>query len=287
MRKTKEIVIAVAKVAQKNTNLVVDEQSKEFWRWKDNMLTLEETMLELLTFDLVVDKPHEYLYKYLKHLNIENNKSLRNVCWAFLNDSCMTMLCLLMPASDIAVASIYFATKFLGETIPDDEHGMPWWVALNRDPVRIVQAVGVMTQFWQENPLKRSENPYADSPPSTNDLDHTRRRNSNASVDSHEDGTTPAKDLVSPPKEEVTPPKIQGSPAKEELTPKDEASPVKKEGVKNDKARRENGEVKHITVPLTNGEISKVSPSKRKSLEDKDGPEAKRAKIDEAKDLTF
>lgn len=31
-RKTKDIIIAVAKVAQKNAKLIIDEQSKEYWR---------------------------------------------------------------------------------------------------------------------------------------------------------------------------------------------------------------------------------------------------------------
>ncbi|KAG7131506.1 Cyclin pch1 like protein [Verticillium longisporum] len=52
-RKTKEIIITVAKVAQKNSQLIIDEQSKEYWRWRDNILAYEELMLELLTFDLM------------------------------------------------------------------------------------------------------------------------------------------------------------------------------------------------------------------------------------------
>jgi len=180
-RKTKEIVIAVAKVAQKNASLIIDEQSKEYWRWRDSMLLYEEVMLEILTFDVVLQSPHTILYDQLQKLQIEDNKPLKNVAWAFLNDSCLTTLCLLMPAKDIAIGAIYFAAKFLGDTIPDDENGGPWWEQLGGDPDKIIRAVGVLSEFWSDNPLKRAENPYGESASSGDDLDRTRRRGSDGS----------------------------------------------------------------------------------------------------------
>lgn len=177
-RKTKEIVIAVAKVAQKNASLIIDEQSKEYWRWRDAMLLYEEAMLEYLTFDLVLTSPYSILYSFLQQLRIEEHKQIRNCAWAFINDSCMTMLCLAMPAKDIAVAACYFAIKFNNETIPDDEEtGEPWWETLGGRPKRIVEAVGILNEFWTSNPLQKSENPYkGNAPSSSEDLDRTRRR---------------------------------------------------------------------------------------------------------------
>jgi protein BUR2 len=175
-RKTKEIVIAVVKVAQKNASLIIDEQSKEFWRWKDSILLYEETMLELLTFDVVLESPYTCLYNFLKQLQIESNKNMRNVAWAFLNDSCMTTLCLLMPPRDIAIASIYFAAKFNNERIPD-ENGVPWWARLKGVPDKITKAIDVMAEFYTDNPLKKSDNPYDRSPGSSaEDLERTRLR---------------------------------------------------------------------------------------------------------------
>jgi protein BUR2 len=179
-RKTKEIVIAVAKVAQKNTSLIIDEQSKEYWRWRDSILLYEELMLELLTFDVVLSSPYRYLYRYIQQLQIEDNKPIRNVAWAFVNDSCMTTLCLRMPASDIAISAIYFAIKFHNETIPDDEDGAAWWEQLGGEPDLIVKAVGIMHDFWHDNPLKQADKPYgsAEYASSQEDLDNTRRRGS-------------------------------------------------------------------------------------------------------------
>lgn len=177
-RKTKEIVIAVAKVAQKNTSLIIDEQSKEYWRWRDSILLYEELMLELLTFDVVLQSPYKFLYRYLQQLQIETNKKVRDVAWSFINDSCMTTLCLRMSASDIAMGAVYFAVKFNNETIPDDEHGGAWWEQLNGDSDLIVKAVGIMNDFWHDNPLKIADKPYgsAEYASSQEDLENTRRR---------------------------------------------------------------------------------------------------------------
>jgi protein BUR2 len=171
------MVIAVAKVAQKNANLNIDEQSKEFWRWKDNILLHEEAMLEYLTFDVVLESPYNLLYDFLRALEIETNKPLRNAAWAFLNDSNMTTLCLMMSPRDIAVASIYFSAKLNHERIPDDRDGRPWWAYLNGSPERICKAIDVMADFYTDNPLKKTDNPYDRSPQSSiEDLDRTRLR---------------------------------------------------------------------------------------------------------------
>lgn len=170
-------MIAVAKVAQKNTALIIDEQSKEYWRWRDSILLYEELMLELLTFDVVLQSPYKYLYNYIQQLHIDENKPIRNVAWAFLNDSCMTTLCIQMPASDIAIASIYFAIKFHGETL-DDKNGAAWWAQLGGSPELIVKAVGIMHDFWHDNPLKQADKPYgsAEYASSQEDVENTRRR---------------------------------------------------------------------------------------------------------------
>lgn len=190
-RKTKDIVIAVARVAQKNANLIIDEQSKEFWRWKDSILAYEETMLELLTFDVVLKSPYTYLYNHLKTLEKQDNRDLRNTAWAFLNDSCMTTICLRMAPSDIAVAAIYFSAKFNEQQIPDVETvdgDEPWWTKVGGDPDRIIKAVMVMQEFYSDNPLKKADNPNDKSPVSgVEDLERTRLRRDHSGPDGEGD----------------------------------------------------------------------------------------------------
>jgi protein BUR2 len=167
-------------------------------------------MLELLTFDVVLESPYTCLYNFLKELQIEGNKPMRNVAWAFLNDSCMTILCLLMLPRDIAVASIYFSAKFNNERLPDDQDGAPWWARLNGVPERINQAIDVMARFYTDNPLQKRDNPYERSPGSSGeDLDRTRLRAESHSPiygppadreeveeENHADGTTNGNDDV-------------------------------------------------------------------------------------------
>ncbi|KAH8662987.1 cyclin-like protein [Tricladium varicosporioides] len=190
-RKTREIVVACAKVAQKNSNLVIDEQSKEYWRWRDNILLYEEMMLEYLTFDLVLDSPYNLLYGFLQRLHIEENKRLRNVAWSFLNDSCHTTICLAIPAKDIAIAAIYFGAKFNRDTISDDENGNPWWEQLGGSPKRIVKGVAILAEFWTENPLRRSENPYEQSPMFLSNEDEVHRSRRRGDIGSGEDTPSP------------------------------------------------------------------------------------------------
>ena len=178
-RKTKEVIIAVAKVAQKNVNLVVDEQSNEYWRWRDSILMFEEVMLENLTFDLMVDNPHIKLYEILGQLGVIHNKNLRHAAWAFCNDSCLTPLPLLMDARDIAIASIFFASTFTGERINDID-GEAWWRSLKANEDHCSRAIKVLAEFYTENPLRKQDNPYQGSPKF--DLENTRHKTDDSST---------------------------------------------------------------------------------------------------------
>jgi hypothetical protein len=190
-RKTKDLIIAVAKVAQKNSKLVIDEQSKEYWKWRDSILAYEELMLEALTFDLLVDNPYTRLYDYLSQLDLLQNKPLRDSAWAFCNDACLSVLPLMLNARDVAIAAIFFATCVTREKI-DDVHGEPWWAFLRGSETLTVRAVQLMTDFYRENPLRRQDaNKVPGSPAFT--LESTRRRGelslSQLDLDSSQYGT--------------------------------------------------------------------------------------------------
>ncbi|CAK7197513.1 hypothetical protein SEUCBS139899_000160 [Sporothrix eucalyptigena] len=154
--KTKNIIIAVAKVAQKNMDLIVDEQSKEYWRWRDVILTYEELMLETLTFDLVVANPYDQLWAQLRRLGQLGTKPIREAAWTFLNDSALTTLPLALDASDLASASIFFAS--VATRLPlDDIQGKPWWQHVRADEARITRATRAMAVFYTDNPLKKQQ----------------------------------------------------------------------------------------------------------------------------------
>lgn len=172
-RKTKDLIYAVVKVAQKNPRLIVDEQSKEYWKWRDSILMHEELMLETLTFDLMVDNPYQRLYDCLAQLDLLHNRRMRDAAWAYCCDSALTVLPLLMNAREIAISAIFFATVSLGDKIEDDRDGEPWWRALKGDESLTQSAISVVMDFYSENPLRKSDSRYQGSPVFS--LENTRR----------------------------------------------------------------------------------------------------------------
>lgn len=136
-------------------------------------------MLELLTFDVVLDSPYTHLYHLLRRLNLEDRKELRNVAWAFVNDSQLTTLGLMVPARDVATGAVFFAAKYTGNTIDDAEDGRAWWEVVGGDEHKIIRAVTVLHEFYTDNPLKKSDSPHEGSPPrNPDDLNTTRRKRS-------------------------------------------------------------------------------------------------------------
>ncbi|ODQ65580.1 hypothetical protein NADFUDRAFT_82607 [Nadsonia fulvescens var. elongata DSM 6958] len=111
-RYLRDIVIAVVKVAMKNFKLLITEQSKDFWRWRDVIIYMEEILLEGLCFDLNLESPFAYLEKYVDQLEINNVAVLCKSAWAFVNDSARTYLGIVFPANIIAGAGLYWAAKY-------------------------------------------------------------------------------------------------------------------------------------------------------------------------------
>jgi protein BUR2 len=172
--KTKNIIIAVARVAQKNKDLIIDEQSKEYWRWRDAILANEELMLEILTFDLMLSNPYEEMFNCLKRLNVDHDKEIRKAAWTFCNDAALTNLPVLMEPTDIALASIYFGS-ILSKTRIADIHDEPWWRYLQADEQRIAKAISIMSTTYRDHPLWKTESGGPQGSPAFS-LENTRRR---------------------------------------------------------------------------------------------------------------
>lgn len=153
-RKMKDMIIAFCRVAQKNPNLIIDEQSKDWWRWRDCILHNEDVLLETLCFDLTVESPHRQLFEMLKYYGIENNKRLRNAAWGFVTDSNNTQLCLLCSSRTIAVASLYAACRYCDVSLPVDAKGRPWWETHHVRLGEIRKAVEYMCQNYDHTANK-------------------------------------------------------------------------------------------------------------------------------------
>ncbi|MCJ1361023.1 hypothetical protein MMC16_000119 [Acarospora aff. strigata] len=156
-RKMRELVIACCRIAQKNPNLVIDEQSKEYWRWRDTILHNEDVLLEALCFDLSLEPPYNTLFDFLVYFGEGNNRKLRNAAWAFVNDSNLTMLCLLFTSRTVAAAAIYAAAKHCGVSFPDDPQGRPWWDILGVKLRSVRKACNYMAGVYENSPLKNGD----------------------------------------------------------------------------------------------------------------------------------
>lgn len=164
-RKTRELIVACCRVAQKNHALAVDEQSKDYWRWRDTLLLHEDVLLEALCFDLAVESPHRLLFDLLKRLAVEHNKPLRNAAWAFVNDACLTALCLRFSGKVIAAAAVYCAAKSCGPDVlaslpgaggsdSPATHQTPWWRAHGVSLAEIKRACNRMADTYEGAPPK-------------------------------------------------------------------------------------------------------------------------------------
>jgi len=155
-RKMKELVIACVRVAQKDPHKMVDEQDREYWRWRDVILFNEDVMLEAVCFDLSLEPPHKIFFDLLMMFGEEyaENKKLRNTAWAFVNDSCLTTLCLLFPSRTIATAALYAAAKFTNVAFPDDETGRPWWDVIGVKLEELIKACNYMADIYEGSPPK-------------------------------------------------------------------------------------------------------------------------------------
>ncbi|KAL8944539.1 MAG: hypothetical protein Q9211_000550 [Gyalolechia sp. 1 TL-2023] len=153
-RKMRDLVIACVRVAQKDPHKLVDEQDKEYWRWKDNILHNEDVLLEALCFDLTLEPPYKVLFDFLTYLGESDNRRLRNSAWAFINDSCMTTLCLLFSSRTIAASALYAAAKHCGTNIFDDEDGRPWWETVGIELKVIKRACNYLAAVYENAHVK-------------------------------------------------------------------------------------------------------------------------------------
>ncbi|KAF7134014.1 hypothetical protein CNMCM5793_005594 [Aspergillus hiratsukae] len=198
VRRMRELVVACCRVAQKNPNLVVDEQSKEFWKWRDTILHHEDLLLEALCFDLQLEQPYRILYDFICFFGANENKPLRNAAWAFVNDSMFTVLCLQFNARTIAASALYAAARHCDVGFPDDDRGRPWWEQIDVDLTQVRRACMRMAQLYENNAMQKHSQYYpttpilsdegtektriphagspADRPPAETDVTHSRKR---------------------------------------------------------------------------------------------------------------
>ncbi|KAK9463831.1 cyclin-like protein [Lipomyces oligophaga] len=161
-RKLKDIVVACCRVAHRDSQLYVDEQDKEFWRWRDIILFNEELLLEALCFDFIIETPYQLLLSYTVRFVNDNEETsvhantINRSAWAFINDSVRTTLCLRYPVSVIAASALYCASTI--HSIPvgipsssasdNNKQSIYWWQQIKVDIRFIKHACNVMADLY-------------------------------------------------------------------------------------------------------------------------------------------
>lgn len=149
-RRLRDVAISCTKIASKNLKLVVDEQSKDYWRWRDIILLNEDILLEALCFDLTLDSPYSLLSNYVDKLGVGHLTALKKCAWAFVNDSCRTTLCIMFPTKVISAAAIYWASKYTKNDIPASPLGeTAWWDLIDVDKSAIKEACNIMADLYE------------------------------------------------------------------------------------------------------------------------------------------
>lgn len=171
----KEIVIACCRVAQKQPNMIVDEQSKEFWKWRDTILHHEDLLLEALCFDLQLEQPYRILYDFICFFGVGEHKPLRNAAWAFVNDSTYTVLSLQFNARTIAAAALYAAARHCDIGFKDDDLGRPWWEQLDVDLSQVRRACMRIAQLYENNAMQKHSQYYPTTPITTSSDEGTEK----------------------------------------------------------------------------------------------------------------
>lgn len=237
VRRMRELVVACCRVGQKQPNLLVDEQSKDFWKWRDTILHNEDLLLEALCFDLQLEQPYRLLYDFICFFGLNENKSLRNASWAFVNDSMFTVLCLQFQARTIAAAALYAAIRHCDISIEDDDLGRPWWEQIDVDLAEVRSACARLAQLYENNSMHRHGQNYSATPTASDDgAEKTRRPRSGTPAAASTGTPGPSKetelngrkrsrepDVPGGPSESQNPPAANGqrSPKRQRLSPHD------------------------------------------------------------------
>ncbi|CDK26805.1 unnamed protein product [Kuraishia capsulata CBS 1993] len=130
-RKLHDVVVWCARLSSKDPKMIVDEQTKVFWQWRDRLVRLEEKLLEVLCFDMTPDQPYKLCYDITRANESIFNK-LKDYkgrgsfsefyfhrCCTFFECAARTPLCLLFRAEVIVAVGMVLCAVEDDIKIPD------------------------------------------------------------------------------------------------------------------------------------------------------------------------
>lgn len=147
-RKLRDFAVLFTKIAQHNPKLNVDEQSPEYWKWRNSLVLNEEHLLETLCFDLTLDDPYAILKDILVKYGLHNQKYFRRASQQFVNDACRTVLYLLYPTQTVVATAVYWASHILKTPVENKETGKPFWEDLEIEENQLVEACDLIADIY-------------------------------------------------------------------------------------------------------------------------------------------
>ncbi|CEG78095.1 hypothetical protein RMATCC62417_12751 [Rhizopus microsporus] len=150
-RRMKDIVIACAQKAQKNDKLSLEEDSKDFIRWKETLLHYEVILLETLCFDLTVQQAHTSLCQIEAQLQISSS-AIRKA-WMLLYQCLGSPLCVLYKPNLVAAAALLLASHFT----TSEKLNENWYESLQDvDASEMHELASEMLEYYMEHYLVKS-----------------------------------------------------------------------------------------------------------------------------------
>ncbi|RCI06609.1 hypothetical protein CU098_013164 [Rhizopus stolonifer] len=153
-RRIKDIVIVCAQKAQKNDKAVLEENSKDFLKWKETLLHFESILLETLCFDLTVQQPHNHLEKLAEQLRV--SPSAVRKAWMLLYQCLGSPVCVLYKPDVVAAAVLLLASHFSST----DKLSENWYEALDDDvdASEVHELASDMLEYYMEHYLVKTYN---------------------------------------------------------------------------------------------------------------------------------
>ncbi|KAJ3172350.1 hypothetical protein HK101_011154 [Irineochytrium annulatum] len=113
-RKLNKVVQVVAQKAAKNDNLRIDENTKEYWRWREVILHYEGVILASLCYDIDVQHPYDWILSFTKQYKVPQKVLIH--AWTFASEAIkLSTVYLRYKPIVIAGACLYIAAVLLGD----------------------------------------------------------------------------------------------------------------------------------------------------------------------------
>ncbi|KAI9314612.1 cyclin-like protein [Dichotomocladium elegans] len=148
-RRLKDFINVCNQKAQKNDQLHIEENTREYKKWKDTVLANETVLLEAICFDFTIDHPQGIVLEIGEMLQVPDECIRR--AWMLLYQALGMPLCLLYHPRMVASAALLLAWHFTYDTQPPEE----WWEKIGVDASSVHELAAEMLDYYHAHYLKR------------------------------------------------------------------------------------------------------------------------------------